>query len=262
MTLIIIRKINMADTEFIYNFSAEPTGTHMLLLSQVLPGSKVLDIGCAAGYLGKYLAVEKKCEVWGIESDPQSYAVAQKNNYKFLLNKNIEQALADPSLIDQKFDFILLGDVLEHLLHPEEVLRSLKNFIKPNGRLLISLPNVGHYSVRFALLQGKWDMLDSRILKPNGRLIISCPNIAYWRFRTYYLVDGDFQRIDVAKQKPWEQEHIRFFNIKILKEFLLKLNFAFSKYQGGNDIWHSSFLSKFFPNLFAHTIISEFINKK
>lgn len=113
---------------------------------------------------GKISCRRKKCEVWGIESDPQSYAVAQKNNYKFLLNKNIEQALADPSLIDQKFDFILLGDVLEHLLHPEEVLRSLKNFIKPNGRLLISLPNVGHYSVRFALLQGKWDMLDSGIM--------------------------------------------------------------------------------------------------
>ncbi len=149
---------------FIYNFSSEPTGTHMLLLNQVLPGSKVLDIGCAVGYLGKYLTTEKQCEVWGIEADADAYLVAQQNNYKFLLNKTAEEALADPALANQKFDYILLGDVLEHLLYPEQVLKQLKTFIAENGKLLLSLPNVAHYSVRLSLLRGRWDMTDSGIM--------------------------------------------------------------------------------------------------
>jgi 2-polyprenyl-3-methyl-5-hydroxy-6-metoxy-1,4-benzoquinol methylase len=65
------------EKKFIYIFSKEPTGTHMLLLNHVRPGSKVLDVGCAIGYLGEYLATEKQCEVWGIESDRESFEVAQ-----------------------------------------------------------------------------------------------------------------------------------------------------------------------------------------
>ncbi|MBI2037800.1 MAG: methyltransferase domain-containing protein [Candidatus Magasanikbacteria bacterium] len=152
------------DKEFIYNFSAEPTGTHMLLLGQVAPNSKVLDIGCAAGYLGKYLAVEKQCEMWGIEPDKDAVEMAKQNSYKFLLNKNIEEALHDPALAGQEFDYILLGDVLEHLLYPERILELLKILIRKNGKLLVSLPNVAHYSVRFSLLKGKWDMKDSGIM--------------------------------------------------------------------------------------------------
>lgn len=152
------------EKEFVYNFSTEPTGTHMLLLGQVSAGAKVLDVGCAAGYLGKYLVQQKQCEVWGIESDPDAFQAAQQNNYKFLLNKSVEAALSDPSLAGQKFDFILLGDVLEHLLYPGQVLQLLKTFINENGRLLVSLPNVAHYSVRLSLLRGKWDMADSGIM--------------------------------------------------------------------------------------------------
>lgn len=150
--------------EFIYNFSDEPAGTHMLLLNQVAPSSKVLDIGCAAGYLGQYLAIEKQCQMWGIEPDKGAAEAAKQNNYKFLLNKSIEEALVDPVLAGQRFDYILLGDVLEHLLYPERILELLKIFIQDNGRLLISLPNVAHYSIRFSLLRGKWNMKDSGIM--------------------------------------------------------------------------------------------------
>lgn len=136
----------------------------MLLLNHVRPGSKVLDVGCAIGYLGEYLATEKQCEVWGIESDRESFEVAQAKNYKHVLNKTIEDSLADPVLIGQQFDYVLLGDVLEHLVKPEQVLVLLKKFIHPDGRLLVSLPNVAHYSVRLALLCGKWNMADAGIM--------------------------------------------------------------------------------------------------
>lgn len=74
----------------------------------------------------------------------------------------------------------------------------------------------------------------------------------------YYALDGDLHRVDVAKQKPWAQEHIRFFNIKIIRELMEKNGFKFVKMEGFNNIWHSKWLAKRCPNLFAHTLVCEF----
>lgn len=150
--------------KIIYNFSNEPTGTHMLLLDEVKNGSKVLDIGCAGGYLGEYLINEKKCEVWGIEPNNQDAGIAKTKNYKIVISKKIEEAINDSEFLDQSFDFILLADVLEHLSKPEELLSEIKKNLKPGGKILISLPNVAHYSARINLLLGVWDMKDAGIM--------------------------------------------------------------------------------------------------
>jgi methionine biosynthesis protein MetW len=148
--------------KMIYKFSDEPTGTHALLTGYIQPNNKVLDIGCAGGYLGEKLIKEKNCEVWGIEPEKKYYEEALNKGYKIVFNKKIEEALE--SIQNEKFDYILAGDVLEHLERPGKILLSLSNFLKDNGRFVISLPNIAHYSVRFGLLSGKWDMHDAGIL--------------------------------------------------------------------------------------------------
>lgn len=145
-----------------YKFSDEPTGTHALLINQVKPNSKVLDVGCAGGYLGENLVSEKKCEVWGIEPDTKNYDEALKKGYKIIFNKKFEEAAID--IKNEKFDFILIGDVLEHLEQPEKVMELLPGLLNDDGRLIVSLPNVAHYSVRFGLLFGHWDMVETGIL--------------------------------------------------------------------------------------------------
>ena len=44
------------------------------------------------------------------------------------------------------FDLILLPDVLEHLVEPKIVLGKVKKYLKPNGYVLVSMPNIRHYS--------------------------------------------------------------------------------------------------------------------
>ena len=56
----------------------------------------------------------------------------------------------------EKFDYIIFGDVLEHLMNPEEVLRKLRKYLKTGGHIIISMPNVKHYSVLLPLL--RWDV--------------------------------------------------------------------------------------------------------
>lgn len=186
---------------------------------------KVADIAGGAGIVGSWLE-ERGYDVSLVEFSDEAIKKSKERGIKKIFQNKIEGVRSLP-FEDNFFDIVFFGDIIEHLFDPESALSEIK-----------------------------------RILKPKGKLIMSCPNIAYWRFRIYYFLDGDLQRIDVAKQKPWEQEHIRFFNVKILKELLLKLKFEFTKYEGVNNIWHSKILAKFMPNLFAHTIVVEFINKK
>jgi len=148
----------------IYNFSNEPTGTHRLILSEVAHGSKVLDVGCAAGYLGAFLNEQKSCQVWGIEPDVNSWAQAQGAGYRAVINLPIEQAATDDKLQGQKFDCIILADVLEHTVHPEQILQALTPLLATKGKMIISLPNIAHYSIRWALLHGRWAMTESGIL--------------------------------------------------------------------------------------------------
>lgn len=155
---------DIPEKKFKYNFSDDPNGTHMLIAGQVAQGSKVLDIGCASGYIGEFLIKNKGCEVWGIEPDIESSDLSKNKGYAKVINKSVESGLVDEVLRNEKFDFIIVADVLEHLVNPEEILKKIGDFLKTNGKLLVSLPNVGHYSVRFSHLFGNWDMLDAGIM--------------------------------------------------------------------------------------------------
>ncbi|MFA6105025.1 MAG: class I SAM-dependent methyltransferase [Patescibacteria group bacterium] len=146
-----------------YNFSDDQTGVHRLILDRIPPNSRVLDVGCATGYLGQRLVLSG-CEVWGIEPDKTSYEHALNKGYKNIINLSVEAALESDIIKNEKFDRIIVADVLEHLVNPILVLNSLKIHSKPDGKILVSLPNIAHYSIRLALLFGKFDMVDTGIL--------------------------------------------------------------------------------------------------
>lgn len=148
----------------VYNFDPDPYNTHMLLMNEVPSNVKVLEVGTASGYLGEYMHKEKNCEVWGIEPVKELYNEALNYGYIKLFNQTAEGFINQNDPEGQKFDVILLGDVLEHMPYPDAVLKGLKKFLKPEGKFVISMPNIAHYSIRIALLLGRWDMADSGIL--------------------------------------------------------------------------------------------------
>ena len=63
-----------------------------------------------------------------------------------------------------KFDYILAGDVLEHLKNPWEMVAKLRKLLRPEGRLIASLPNVMFFGNVFNLLSGEWKYGDAGIL--------------------------------------------------------------------------------------------------
>lgn len=120
------------------------------------PHSQVLDIGTGTGALGSYLQRTLACTVDGINYNAEEISLAQPF-YRHIIQADLDGLALSP-LINSwgKYDYIVCADILEHLRYPEALLAQLHQFLKPNGYLLISLPNIGYTGVINNLLMGKF----------------------------------------------------------------------------------------------------------
>jgi 2-polyprenyl-3-methyl-5-hydroxy-6-metoxy-1,4-benzoquinol methylase len=113
--------------------------------------SRVLDVGCAQGAMGRYLKQTYGAEVWGIEYDEGMLPEAQKHLtgvWKGDLNRQSITSFPHETV----YDLILFGDILEHLMDPWTVLREAGSLLKKDGHIITSIPNVNHFSTLFSLL--------------------------------------------------------------------------------------------------------------
>ena len=126
---------------------------HSAAAEIVSPGARVLDLGCAGGYVGALLRRHRGCRVTGVDKFPLAPGVE--------LDRFILHDLNDgfPAVEAADFDYILLLDVLEHLASPErfiDQLRAALNFT-PNTKLLVSTANIGFVVNRLMLLVGQFN---------------------------------------------------------------------------------------------------------
>jgi 2-polyprenyl-3-methyl-5-hydroxy-6-metoxy-1,4-benzoquinol methylase len=124
-------------------------------------GGWVLEAGCANGYISRRL-VERGCHVVGLEIDAE--AAAQARAYceqVFVVDLNTWEWTG---ALTTKFNTVLFGDVLEQLIDPERVLRDAAHLLNPDGRVIVCLPNVAHWTIRLELLRGKFLYTETGIL--------------------------------------------------------------------------------------------------
>ena len=121
----------------------------------------ILDIGCAAGAFGAILKKRQGCRVTGIELNT---ALAETATLRLdrVLVANVETLPA--TTFAQEFDCITCGDVLEHLRDPWSVVTKLAAWLRPEGRMIATTPNVGHWSIVADLLRGRWDIVPFSLL--------------------------------------------------------------------------------------------------
>lgn len=128
-------------------------------------GSNVLDVGAGNGILARLIQSAKNDVVIdAIEPDPEALRYALPV-YNSIFKGNLREYLDEHAYQEKNYDFIVLADVVEHISDPELILQKLKSLLKPNGKLIISTPNIAFASVRLALLKGRFDYVDSGILE-------------------------------------------------------------------------------------------------
>lgn len=121
---------------------------------------RVLEIGCGAGVtLGRIQYRYPNAEVHGIELVEE---VARLGAVSFdIICGNVEQM----ALPYEKgyFDYIIFGDVLEHLIHPDIILKRVREYLKKDGCVLASIPNLMNAEVIYSLLRGSFTYEDAGI---------------------------------------------------------------------------------------------------
>lgn len=181
-------------------------------------GEKVLDLGCGDGVVSEFLAKNIGVDVLGADISPKALKVAKKRGIKIKL-LDVEKPLPFKK---GEFDTVFWGDNVEHLFDPQNTLRQIR-----------------------------------RVLKKEGRIVLSCPNLGYWRYRLYFLIHGQLPDTEWTGNPSWAWSHIRFFNPKILRDFLASENFQVKKILGVNRRKVDSFLAKFFPGMFGMILVVE-----
>jgi len=168
-----------------------------LLESQIKPDDKVLDIGIGLGHLSILLKKEINCHITGLDLSEFYRDRLEKFDIK-LATYNLGE-MNFKSLKDDKFDFIIFSETLEHVASPPplEIFNNISRVLKSEGKVIITTPNLARLYNRLFLLKG------SNPLNPD------------WS----------------VEETGYEQgyKHVRLFTVKDLKYYLKNSNLKVDK---------------------------------
>ncbi|OAB37729.1 hypothetical protein PMSD_09240 [Paenibacillus macquariensis subsp. defensor] len=149
-----------------YSVDMETDNSLSIILKHVKPNSKVFEFGPSDGYMTEYLKNTLNCEIYCLEIDEQAAEKAKEHcDNMFIADLNQMNWIDQVSDQLNTFDYLIFADVLEHLLKPEEILKVLTaKLLNDTGKVLISLPHIGHTAVILELLEGKFEYRETGLL--------------------------------------------------------------------------------------------------
>lgn len=118
----------------------------------------VLEIGCARGKTGDLIQKTLNCHVTGVELNSIIAHEAQQRLHRVITGDILTVEL------DETYDVIIATEVIEHITDPNAFIQRLLTLLKPNGRIILTTPNTGHYSIVEDLIAGRWDYIPQGLL--------------------------------------------------------------------------------------------------
>lgn len=107
-------------------------------ISKFIKGKSMLDIGCGVGSITK--AFEKHFDrIVGI--DGSEVKIEKANRLNSAPNISYLLTMFDEYVAEEKFEFIVSTNVLEHVSDSVSFLKTIKKWLTPGGRVVITVPN-------------------------------------------------------------------------------------------------------------------------
>ncbi len=159
------------------------------LLPELGPAHSVLEVGCGRGRTAALIKERFGCRVVGVELN-QEAAKAARARMDRVVTGDVETT--GPG---ETFDAIVAFELFEHLTDGQAFLERAAGWLRPGGRMVFSVPNVGHYSVVEDLIAGRWDYV------PMG--LLCATHVRFFTRRTLEdtLEAGGFDRYRIDAQK-------------------------------------------------------------
>jgi 2-polyprenyl-3-methyl-5-hydroxy-6-metoxy-1,4-benzoquinol methylase len=124
---------------------------------------RVLDVGCGRGQLGAAVR-QLGWEVWGVEQSGEACPTADKRLHRLIEADLNDMERVKAEIGDTRFDGLIFSDVLEHVYDPLGVLEKYLAFVKPGGRVFISVPNMVVWTNRLKLMFGRVTYDDTGVM--------------------------------------------------------------------------------------------------
>lgn len=150
-----------------YKLDMGQNDTSSIIIGQISNHSEVLELGPAAGRMTQYLKETMSCIIDIVELDQGSGVKAGTHARESCLGEaegDIEKYIWYDRFKDNKYDFIIIADVLEHLRNPFLTLKKCSELLKEDGRIIISVPNLAHNVIIANLLNDEFEYKDTGLL--------------------------------------------------------------------------------------------------
>ena len=177
------------------------------------PASRVLDLGCASGRfahraraLGHRVVGVDRTEFDGV-----------RDRMNLFVRADLNAGIPQQAHVAAGYDVVVAADVLQHLVHPDQMLREIHKALRPGGQVLVCVPNGVHWYARLRFVTGRFDY-DRR-----------------------GLLDAD---------------HLRFFTRRSLRRMVARTGYdVLGEQVGGLPSRGRRRLARLLPNLFAHQLV-------
>lgn len=147
--------------------------TKLLALVAAEPRGRLLDVGCAAGELASVFASDG-WQVVGLEREATLVDVARARG---IATHQVELDQEAFPLADRSIDVAVAGEVIEHLVDTDHLLRELARVLRPGGALVVTTPNLASLENRLRLMVGRYPMWMDHGIEGTGHLRYYTPRV-------------------------------------------------------------------------------------